>query len=63
MKNESGRYGQEETGKGEYRHEEAGLTRGLMECLHEKGHDRRNLELVQSGCNAAEENDDQDEPG
>jgi hypothetical protein len=63
LKNKSGRYRQKKTGDGEYGHEETGLAGGLTEVLHQKGHDRRNLELVQGGCDAAQENDGQDKPG
>ena len=57
LKNESGRYSQEEASYSEYGHEEARVTRGLTEILHQEGHDRRNLELIQGGRDAREEND------
>jgi len=63
LKNESRRYSKKKTGDGEHGHEEAGLTGGLTELRHQKRHDRRHLELVQGGCDAREENDDQDKPG
>jgi len=63
LKDKSGRYRQEETGDSKYGHEKARLAGALTEGRHQQRHDRRNLELIQGGRHAREEDDGQNKPG